>query len=80
MVRLVAWNKPTDHCIKISTDGSALGNLEKLGVGGILRDKVGKLLMDFAATLGEGTNNKAEIEEAIFGLTWPLELGYKKII
>ena len=80
MVRLVAWNKPTDHCIKISTDGSALGNLEKLGAGGILRDKSGQMLMAFASTLGEGTNNKAEIEAAIFGLTWALELGYRSII
>ena len=37
-------------------------------------------MMAFAATLGEGINNKAEIEAAIFGLTWALELGYRRII
>ena len=36
--------------------------------------------MAFAANLGEGTNNKAEIEAAIFCLTWALELGYRSTI
>ena len=39
-VSLVAWNKLTDHWIKINTDGSALGNLGRLGDGGILRIKL----------------------------------------
>lgn len=36
--------------------------------------------MAFATTFSEGTNNKAETEAAIFGLTWALELGYKNIL
>lgn len=36
--------------------------------------------MAFATPLGEGTNNKAKLESAIFGMTWSLELGYSKII
>ncbi|KAK4707184.1 hypothetical protein R3W88_033257 [Solanum pinnatisectum] len=38
------------------------------------------MLLAFATPLGEGTNNQAELESAIFGMTWSLELGYKKII
>ena len=37
-------------------------------------------MMAFTTPLGEETNNKAEIEAAIFGLTWALELGYRNII
>ena len=33
--------------------------------------------MAFTTPLGEGTNNKAEIEGVIFCLTWALRLGYK---
>ena len=69
-VSVVTWNKAADQWIKINTDGSALGNPGRLGAGGILRDKAGQMLMAFATTLGEGTNNRAEIEAAIFGLTW----------
>ncbi|XP_015087101.1 uncharacterized protein LOC107030273 [Solanum pennellii] len=36
--------------------------------------------MAFAAALGTGTNNKAEMEAAIFGLTWAFELGYRNIV
>ena len=79
-ISLLAWNKPTDQWIKINTGGNALGYLGRLGAGGIWRDKSGQLLMAFATTLGEGTNNKVEIEAAIFGLTWALDLGYKNII
>ncbi|KAK4731482.1 hypothetical protein R3W88_024470 [Solanum pinnatisectum] len=38
------------------------------------------MLLAFATPLGEGTNNTAEIEAAIFGMTWALELGYRNII
>ena len=38
------------------------------------------MVISFATPLGEGTNKKAEIEAAIFGLTWALELGYGNII
>ncbi|XP_015075436.1 uncharacterized protein LOC107019451 [Solanum pennellii] len=79
-VNMVKWLKPANQWLKVNTDGSALMNLGRLGAGGILRDKHGKLVMAFTTPLGEGTNNKAEIEAAIFGLTWALELGYRNII
>ena len=57
----------------MNTDGSALMNPGRLGAGGILRDKHGKLVVAFTTPLGEGTNRTAEIEAAIIGLTWALE-------
>lgn len=71
---MVTWIKPLDQWIKINTDGSALTNPGKLGDGGILSNKNGKMLMSFTTPFGEGTNNKVEIEAAMFGLTWALEL------
>ncbi|KAH0661509.1 hypothetical protein KY284_026440 [Solanum tuberosum] len=38
------------------------------------------MLLAFATPLGEVTNNQAEIGEAIFGMTWVLQLGYKSVI
>ncbi|KAK4733757.1 hypothetical protein R3W88_008018 [Solanum pinnatisectum] len=35
--------------------------------------------MAFATPLGEGTNNQAEVEAAIFGITRSLEIGYRNI-
>jgi len=38
------------------------------------------MVLAFATPLGEGTNNQAEAEAAIFGMTWAFELGYRKLI
>lgn len=76
----VAWNRPPEEWVRINTDGSALNNPGKIGAGGILRDKESKLVLAFATPLGEGTSSKAEMEAALFGLSWALELGYRKII
>ena len=35
--------------------------------------------MAFSTSLGEGSNNKAETEAALLGLSWALELGYQNI-
>nr|XP_010315780.1 uncharacterized protein LOC104644285 [Solanum lycopersicum] len=79
-VNMVTWTRPKDQWIKVNTDGSAINNPGKMGVGGILRDKSDRLVMALTTPLGEGTNNKAELEAVILGLTWALELGYKNII
>ena len=59
-VSMLSWNKSLDKWIKINTDESALTDPGKLGAGGILRDKEGKMVMVFITPLGEGTNNKSE--------------------
>uniref|UniRef100_M1DRY4 RNase H family protein n=1 Tax=Solanum tuberosum TaxID=4113 RepID=M1DRY4_SOLTU len=38
------------------------------------------MLIAFTTPLGEGTNNQAEVEAAIFGMTWSLELGYRNVL
>ncbi|KAK4733775.1 hypothetical protein R3W88_008036 [Solanum pinnatisectum] len=79
-ITIVQWNRPPDEWVKINTDGSALNNPGIIGAGGIIRNKNGELILAFATPLGEGTNNQAEVEAAILGLSWCVNLRYDKVI
>ncbi|OIT33355.1 PREDICTED: uncharacterized protein LOC109206109 [Nicotiana attenuata] len=73
---MVVWRKPQDNFVKINSDGNALSNPGKIGVGTIIRDQHGNFIHAMATPLGEGTNNQAEA--AIVGVQWCLENGYTK--
>ncbi|WMV30194.1 hypothetical protein MTR67_023579 [Solanum verrucosum] len=79
-VTVVHWIKLPDKRTKLNTDGSALSNPGSTGAGGILRNHFGDIIFAFSAPLGEGTNNQAEVETPIFGLSWCVHLKYKKVI
>ncbi|XP_049348974.1 uncharacterized protein LOC125813528 [Solanum verrucosum] len=79
-VTAVQWIKPPEKWVKLNTDGSALNNPGSIGAGGVLRNHMGELLLAFSVPLGEGTNNQAEVEAALFGLTWCAQLNYNKVI
>ncbi|KAK4344256.1 hypothetical protein RND71_037350 [Anisodus tanguticus] len=72
----VCWTRPDLGIAKLNTDGSSFGNPGKIGAGGILRDSYGELIYAFAASLGDGTNNQAELEAACIGLSWCIANGY----
>ncbi|KAH0709397.1 hypothetical protein KY284_010824 [Solanum tuberosum] len=78
------WNvliKLVERCVhETKVTIVALSNPGRLGVGGILRDQKGHMKLAFATPMREGTNNQAELEAAIFGMTWSIHLGYKKVI
>lgn len=76
----VSWIKPPADYLKLNTDGSALGNPGKIGGGGILRNNQGTLIYAFTVPLGVGTNNQAELQAALFGITWCVQQGHRKII
>uniref|UniRef100_M1DEJ8 RNase H family protein n=2 Tax=Solanum tuberosum TaxID=4113 RepID=M1DEJ8_SOLTU len=76
----VCWEKPTVGVYKLNTDSSTLNNPGKIGGGGILRDDQGNMVYAYAIPVGFGTNNKAEIQAAIHGVTWCMQHGYRKII
>ncbi|WMV45629.1 hypothetical protein MTR67_039014 [Solanum verrucosum] len=76
----VQWIKPPENWVKLNTDGSALNNPGSIGAGGVLRNHMGELLLAFSIPLGEGTNDQAEVEAALFGLTWCAQLNYNKVI
>lgn len=71
-VQNIALTRLLDKFININTYGSALNNQSLIREGGILRDQAGKLLVTYTPSLGNGTNNNAEIGAAIFGMTWNL--------
>ncbi|KAK4716367.1 hypothetical protein R3W88_014705 [Solanum pinnatisectum] len=77
---MVEWTKPPDKWVKINTDGSALCNPGTIGAGGIIRNPNGELILAFSTLLGKGTNNQAEVEAAILGLSWFANLRYNNVI
>ncbi|WMV30204.1 hypothetical protein MTR67_023589 [Solanum verrucosum] len=78
MVRIVEWEKPSQHFLQLDTDGSALSNPRKIGGGGILRDHQGKLIYAFVIPLGTGTNNQAEFQAASHGIFWCIQMAIRK--
>jgi len=41
------WQKPKSGCLKWNVDGSALGKPGTAGVGGVLRDHLGRFICAF---------------------------------
>ncbi|WMV30193.1 hypothetical protein MTR67_023578 [Solanum verrucosum] len=74
------WTKPPHRWVKLNTDRSALSNPGTIGTGGFLRNHIGETIFAFSAPLGEGTNDQAEVEAAIFGLIWCVNLKYNNVI
>ncbi|XP_015068668.1 uncharacterized protein LOC107013221 [Solanum pennellii] len=70
-VQNIAWTR---------TPRSAIDNPGKIGARGILIDHEVNLILVFTLPLGSGTNNQEELGATIFGISWALEQGYRKII
>lgn len=75
----VKWEKPSFGWAKLNTDGSKKGN-ELIGVGGILRDHKGDMIMTFSQKLGCGMINLAEAKAALIGFQWCHSNGYDRVI
>ncbi|XP_075100362.1 uncharacterized protein LOC142176453 [Nicotiana tabacum] len=76
-----AWNvlKPKTDFVKVNSDGSALNNPGKIGVGVIIRDSEGHFIHAIASPLGEGSNNLVETQAAVLGMQWCLANDITKI-
>ncbi|XP_015164021.1 uncharacterized protein [Solanum tuberosum] len=72
--------KPPNVLFKLNANGSALDNPGSIGAGGILRNSNGDLIFAYYVPLGHGTNNQAEVEAAVFGLSWCVQLNYQKVV
>ncbi|KAK4716148.1 hypothetical protein R3W88_014486 [Solanum pinnatisectum] len=67
--------KPQYNWVKVNIDCSC--NSEgSIGVGGIIRDSMGNLIVAFAKHIGRGTSNIGEAKAAYFGAKWCVENGY----
>ncbi|XP_042956358.1 uncharacterized protein LOC122292186 [Carya illinoinensis] len=75
-VRVVRWSRPLYDWVKLNTDGSSLGNSGLAGAGGVIHDHCGKLCMAYSVSLGQGSNNFAELHGVLEGIRRCYHLGY----
>ncbi|XP_060210726.1 uncharacterized protein LOC132637688 [Lycium barbarum] len=72
----VMWENPMPGNIKVNTDGSYLIDSGKAGIGGIVRNSQGELIMAFSKSVQSSINNSAEALAAEFGVKWCYHQGY----
>ncbi|XP_075095058.1 uncharacterized protein LOC142173378 [Nicotiana tabacum] len=76
----VLWSTPNQGSIKANTDGSYIRERNKVGIGGIVRNRNGDLIMAFSMTVQCDNNNIAEALAAEFGMKWYNLQGYTNFI
>ena len=59
--RPVRWSKPVSGWVKLTTDGSSLGNPGLAGGRALIRDKAGNWVMGFARKIGKTTSFIVEL-------------------
>ncbi|KAK7268945.1 hypothetical protein RIF29_21656 [Crotalaria pallida] len=74
----IAWVQPPAPKIKWNVDGSSLGKPGPAGIGGVLRDSVGTIWCQFAASIGIEDSNIAEFMAIIFALETSLQQPWMK--
>lgn len=65
--------------VLLHTDGSWLPGIDKMGIGGVLRDSNGRWISGFAAALGAGDAFKSELMAIQRGLIHTWELGFRHV-
>ncbi|KAH0644413.1 hypothetical protein KY284_032297 [Solanum tuberosum] len=77
--RQVVWTKPATGRIKFNTDGSYMQeSISRAGIGGVLRDDTGHLIMAFSVATQCKSNNQAEAMVALYAIKWCNRAGYDK--
>ncbi len=61
--------------VRLYTDGGARGNPGPAGIGVVIQDADGRVVATFHRSIGERTNNQAEYEAILEGLTRAKERG-----
>lgn len=56
--------------VKINTDGSSNITKRTAGIGGVVRNRNGDLIMAFAKAFHFCTNNQTEVQAALYALNW----------
>ncbi|XP_042041281.1 uncharacterized protein LOC121786718 [Salvia splendens] len=65
----VKWHPPDRRTIKINTDGAYSEATGKAGGGGLIRNSLGRLILEFSAPLDAQSSLEAELKAAQLGLT-----------
>lgn len=66
--------------VTLAVDGAARGNPGPAGAGAALLDKQGRSLAEKTMYLGKATNNEAEYQALVMGLTLALERDHPRIL
>lgn len=64
----------------IHTDGGARGNPGPAGIGAVLKNEEGEIVVEISEYIGEGTNNQAEYRAAIVAMEKAKELGAEELV
>ncbi|WMV57918.1 hypothetical protein MTR67_051303 [Solanum verrucosum] len=67
---VVYWTRPQGNIWKLNTNGSFMPGQRLAGIGGIVRETNGKMVMTFAKFTQFSTNNSCELQEALHGIEW----------
>lgn len=66
--------------LKLNYDGSAAGNPGMAGVGGLVHNEKGVVLLSYSGPVGFGSINKAELMALNIGLQEPFRLNLQNLI
>ncbi|XP_075084982.1 uncharacterized protein LOC142168225 [Nicotiana tabacum] len=72
----VTWEPPLPGTVKVNTDGSFSKKSGKAGIGGVVRDCHGNLIMTFSIPISCDSNTMVEAKAAEFGVKWCNQHGY----
>ncbi|KAL0413255.1 UNVERIFIED_CONTAM: hypothetical protein Sradi_1527200 [Sesamum radiatum] len=75
----VMWSFPPQSWCKLNCDGASQGNLGKSGVGGLIRDSAGKVMVAFYEFLELNTSIYPELFVVYWGMQLALDLGLQKL-
>nr|XP_016487427.1 PREDICTED: uncharacterized protein LOC107807533 [Nicotiana tabacum] len=77
---VVRWYKPEREWVKINTNESFLQGEGKVGLGGVIRDEYGDIIMAFSISVIAKNHNIAEAQAALVGLNWCKQNGFNQAI
>jgi len=60
--KVVVWKKPTEGRFKLNSDGSFLRSNNRAGIGGIIRDVVGDLVMAYSIPICCESKNQQKLK------------------
>lgn len=76
----VIWEFPPIFIVKVNTDGIYIKESDRAGIGGIVRDNRGDLIMAFSVPVTSTSNNMIEELAIEFRVKWCSQRGYTNFI
>ncbi|KAL9304836.1 putative ribonuclease H domain-containing protein [Arabidopsis thaliana] len=77
--RHIAWTKPPEGWVKVSTDGASRGNPGPAAAGGVIRDEDGLWVGGFALHIGVCSAPMAELWGVYYGLLIAWDQGFRRV-